>query len=324
MTKYSPLIAARALWQLRVRKRPIVLSHAINSICNMRCSFCEYWKEEGDEMSLDEIFHLLEEARSFGILVYNAWTVEPLLRKDLPQILEHAHSLGMITSLITNGKLLEERADDLKDLDYLSVSVDGLHSYKTIRGMDVDRILAGIRTVKDRLHNPLLMNCVISGQNLDDIEDLVYLADELNVRISFEPLYEFAGIGGDVWDNIGIRNMDKYHRTLDRVIEMKKEGYPIINSLTYLGMVRNLKPKFTCQASEMILDVTSDGTVENCRVHRKPVGNVRDGIANVWSSSRQRRKTISRTCEKCLFFGYVENSLMQDFNTEVMRHYEWM
>ena len=106
MRSFSPRMAAKALWQMRVRRRPFVLSHGINARCNMNCSFCEYWKRPGKEMSTQEIFKMLEDARSFGIGVYNAWTVEPLLRDDLPKILRHAKSLGFVTSLITNGRLL--------------------------------------------------------------------------------------------------------------------------------------------------------------------------------------------------------------------------
>ncbi len=324
MTTFSPVIAAKALWQMRIRKRPFVLSHAINSRCNMRCGFCEYWKESGSQMDLEEVFRLLDEARDFGILAYNAWTVEPLLREDLPEILAHARSLGMITSLITNGLLLEKRADELEDLDYLSVSVDGISSYKEIRGIEFDRILPGIIKAKEKMENPLLLNCVISGKNLDDIEELIIMAKELDVKVSFEPMYEFGGIDSDTWNEFGIRDMEKYRRVVDRIIDMKREGYPIINSLTYLKMVRELKTNFSCHANDIILDVAADGSIENCRVHREPIGHIRDGIENVWEATREKRKAISDKCQKCLFFGYVENSLMYDFNLEVMQHYEWM
>ncbi|MCK9587601.1 radical SAM protein, partial [Methanothrix soehngenii] len=113
MRSFSPRLAARALWQMRIRKRPYVLSHGVNARCNLRCSFCQYWREPGGEMTKKEIFRMLDEASSFGIGVYNAWTVEPLLREDLPQILRHAKSQGLITSLVTNGLLLAKRADEL-------------------------------------------------------------------------------------------------------------------------------------------------------------------------------------------------------------------
>ncbi|UGV40561.1 radical SAM protein [Methanococcoides orientis] len=324
MSKFSPTIAARAIWQMRVRKRPFVLSHAVNSRCNMSCSFCEYWKKPGDEMSLDDIFRMLDDAHSFGIGAYNAWTVEPLLREDLPQILAYAKSKGMITSLITNGKLLKERINDLDDLDYLSVSVDGTKSYKEIRGIDFEIILDAIMAVRDKLKNPLLMNCVISGKNLDDIEELIQLAQDIDVKISFEPLYEFRGIKEDVWGNMGIRDMEKYRCTVDRIIEMKNAGYPIINSLTYLKMIKELKKGYNCHVNNLILDVTADGSIENCRIHRERLGNVKDGIVNVWKSSKVRQKELTENCEGCFFFGYVENSLMYDLNLEVLQHYEWM
>jgi len=325
----SLLFAVKAMWQLHVRKRPFVLSHGINARCNMQCKFCDYWKQDvsdGSEMSTQEIFDLLDEAYAFGIRIYNAWTTEPLLRKDLPEILRYARNLGMVTFLITNGKLLESRVDDLCDLDYLSVSVDGISSYEKIRGMEFGHLLAAIKAARGKMKNPILLNCVISRLNLDDIEELVHMARELDVRISFEPLNESESIDRTVWDEIGIRDvdLDKYRQTVGRIIEMKKEGYPIINSKTYLKMVRDMKPAYRCHASDMILNVTSDGVIENCRLCRKPLGNVEDGIGRVWESSKDMRREIVEGCDGCLFFGYAEGSLLYDFKPEVILHYEWI
>jgi len=255
---FSPVLASKALWQLRVRKRPFVLSHGINARCNLQCKFCEYWKEEGAEMETGEILNLLDEARSFGIGAYNAWTAEPLLRNDLPEILEHAHDLGMVTSLITNGKLLKKRIPDLSDLDYLSVSLDGIKTFQEIRGFEFDCVLDGIMDAKGAGHN-ILLNCVISGKNLDELRNLVYLARDLGVWISFEPIHEFGGISGQVWDELGIRDMGAYGRAVDQIIGLKKNKFPIINSLTYLAMVKNLKPDFRCHVSDIVLHVTADG-----------------------------------------------------------------
>jgi MoaA/NifB/PqqE/SkfB family radical SAM enzyme len=324
MRIFSPLLASRALWQLRVKKRPIVLSHGINNRCNMHCEFCEYWKEEKPQMEIKQIINMLDEARAFGIRYYNAWTVEPLLRDELPEVMAHARSLGMITSMITNGKLLKQRSHELGDVDYLSVSVDGIESYKKIRGMEFEVVLDGIRTAKEVCRNPILMNCIISGLNLDDIEPLIYLAKELNVWISFEPLNESEGIDQDVWNRIGIQDIDKYENTVDQIIRLKKEGYPIINSLTYLWMVRSRNINFTCHASDIILHITSDGNIENCRLKTECLGHIGEGINNVWKRSLEQRKKITKECKGCLFFGYVEASLLYDFKPEVLAHYKWI
>jgi len=323
MRSFSLRLASKALWQMRVLGRPFVLSHGINASCNLKCSFCPYWRRPGQEMSTPEIFDMLKDARSFGIGVYNAWTVEPLLRTDLPAILRHAKSLGMITSLITNGRLLRQRAKDLPDLDFLSVSVDGIKSYRELRGIDLQEVMDGIKAAKAAGHE-ILMNCVISGKNMEELEDLVHLAESLGVWISFEPLHESRGIDEKVWDDLGIRDLPRYENAVDRLMELKKHGAPIINSQTYLAMIKSLKPRFKCHASDIILHVTSDGSIENCRVHKGHLGRVSDGLAGVWASSKERRMKTVRECQGCLFFGYVENSLLYELVPEVMAHYEWM
>ncbi|MEZ5335559.1 MAG: hypothetical protein R2741_10145 [Methanolobus sp.] len=95
-----------------------------------------------------------------------------------------------------------------------------------------------------------------------------------------------------IWESMGIRDTGKYRRTVDRIMEMKKEGYPIINSYSYLKMVRDLKPEFTCHANDIILDVTADGSIENCRVIRKPIGHISEGIAKVWERTKSSGKKL--------------------------------
>jgi len=325
MATFNPKIALKALVQMRVRKRPFVLSHGINARCNLRCPFCEYWRAPGPEMTKEAIFAMLDDARSFGIGVYNAWTAEPLLRRDLPEILGHAKSLGITTSLITNGQLLSKRVGELCNLDYLSVSVDGIKTYREIRGASIEPVIEGIKAAQEVGHQ-VLMNCVVSRKNLSELEALVDLAEELGALISFEPLHETPGVEGGVWKDMGIGKADlpAFRRSVDRLIEMKKEGRPIINSLTYLKMVRERGPDFRCHAPQIVLSVASDGTIMSCRVHKEPLGHVSEGLARVWESSKKRREEIVRECDGCLFFGYVENSLLYDFRPEVIAHYEWM
>ncbi|HWQ19324.1 MAG TPA: radical SAM protein [Methanotrichaceae archaeon] len=323
MRTFSPRQAARALWQLRIKRRPYVLSHAVSSRCNLRCPFCEYWRSPGQEMDKEAVLRMLDDARSFGIGVYNAWTVEPLMRDDLPDILRHARSIGLMTSMVTNGKLLKSRVQDLSDLDYLSVSVDGIKSYRGLRGIDLDEVIDGIKAARDAGHE-ILINCVINGKNIPELEDIVRMAEDLGTWVSFEPVNESEGISGAVWKELGIRDTASYEKAVDRLIELKTGGAPIINSKTYLHMIRSLKPSFRCHASDIVLHVAADGTVENCRGYKSKLGHISDGLLNVWRSSAKKRKEAAENCQGCLFFGYVENSLLYDFVPEVMAHYEWM
>jgi MoaA/NifB/PqqE/SkfB family radical SAM enzyme len=294
---------------MRVRKRPFVLSHGINARCNLSCRFCEYWRNPGREMSTLQVMKMLDEAADFGIGVYNAWTVEPLLRKDLPDILQHAKSLGVITSLITNGLLLKKRSRELDDLDLLSVSVDGIKSYRELRGVDLQEIIDGIRAAQQAGHE-ILMNCVISGRNAGELEDLVHLAESLGCWISFEPMQQSQGIDESIWRSLDIRNVAAFKAEMERLMELKQGGSPIINSLSYLQMVKNSKDSkgsdgsenstglkggkmgFRCHAADIILHVAPDGTICTCRVNQEALGNVSDGLAGY---GRKRKSSAMRS-----------------------------
>ena len=332
MRSFSPVTALRALWQMRVLKRPFVLSHGISSRCNLHCSFCSYWREPGREMSTPEVLDMLDQAADFGIGVYNAWTAEPLMREDLPLILGRAKSRGLVTCLVTNGLLLRRRIGDLCDLDMLTVSLDGIRSYKELRGIDPAPVLEGIRAAREAGHE-ILINCVISGRNIAELEDLVHLAESLGCWISFEPMHPSPEISREVWQSLAMQDLPAFDAAMDRLMELKQGGAPLINSLTYLKMIkvsqnhsqsRKDGRKFSCHAPDIIMHVAADGTVGACRVHQEPLGNISSGLANVWEETRERRRESAEKCGGCMFFGYVENSLLYDFVPEVMRHYQWM
>ena len=323
MRMFSPAFAARALWQMRVRRRPFVLSHGISSRCNLQCRFCRYWRKSKGEMSTPEILKMIDEASSFGIGVYNAWTVEPLLRPDLPEILKYAKGLGLVTSMVTNGKLLAKRSSELSDLDYLSVSLDGLESYRSLRGSAPDEVIKGVKAAMDEGHE-VLINCVISRANLHELKDLVCLAEDLGAWISFEPIHQEEGISKEIWKELGIVDKASYKKAIDGLIKMKRKGAPIINSQTYLKMVMDQSSRFRCHASQIILHVASDGIIENCRARSKPLGYISHGLEKAWLAASDEMKKTRESCDGCLFFGYVENSLLYDIVPEVMAHYKWM
>lgn len=316
----APIKMLNALWRFEIEKKPLILSHAINSECNLNCRFCPFHGRKGREMEKAEIFNMLDQARSLGVIVYNVWATEPLLRKDLPECLEYAKSLGLMTSIITNGVLLEERLDELSAVDFLSISFDGIDAYEEIRGRSVDQVLRGIRKAGEKGLN-LMLNCVISEKNLGEIEALIRLARELGAWISFEPIQEYEELPRGVWSEMGIRSRASYVRAIDSIIKMKREGFPVVNSNTYLSMIKSPNPCFRCCANDIILHISLDGKIENCRDREICLGRVEEGIARVWRNSRAMRKKLARECKGCLAFGYVESSLACNLNFEVMLNY---
>lgn len=97
--------------------------------CNLRCLYC-YADAGGpleSEMSTDEVIHLLDRLVVLSPTVIAFTGGEPLLRKDLFEIAPYATEIGLPTSLVTNGILIDERnAEQLAEyFDKVQVSLDG-------------------------------------------------------------------------------------------------------------------------------------------------------------------------------------------------------
>jgi Fe-coproporphyrin III synthase len=107
--------------------------------CNLKCPHCysSSSPEEVGELNLDLLRQTLSEAFAEG---YNAVGVsggEPLMFSSLHGVLEHARSLGMATTVTTNGMLLDrKRLNDLRNLvDLIAISLDGVEeSHNRMRG----------------------------------------------------------------------------------------------------------------------------------------------------------------------------------------------
>ncbi|HZE72196.1 MAG TPA: radical SAM protein [Pyrinomonadaceae bacterium] len=107
--------------------------------CNLKCPHCysSSSPEEVAELPLDLLRQTLSEAFAEG---YNAVGVsggEPLMFSSLHGVLEQARSLGMVTTVTTNGLLLDrKRLRDLRELvDLIAISLDGIEaSHNRMRG----------------------------------------------------------------------------------------------------------------------------------------------------------------------------------------------
>jgi Fe-coproporphyrin III synthase len=98
--------------------------------CNLRCLHC--YSDSGPEVSeeLDEhlVHRVLADAAQLGYRVLAVSGGEPLLHEPLPRILRAAHERGLITTVTSNGMLLDERRLALlePDTDLLAISLDGV------------------------------------------------------------------------------------------------------------------------------------------------------------------------------------------------------
>jgi len=175
--------------------------------CNLRCRMCGAWVDghEGyEELSADEVKRAVTQARALGLANLKLFGGEPLLRRDVEEIVEHAAGLGIRCSLVTNGTLLSpERARALVEagLAELDLSLDAANPalHDEIRGCPGTwtRAVHGLqwlvahRDVVQRHGRRVFIrvNAVVMRQNYEDMPRLVEVLSELGVdEIALNPV----------------------------------------------------------------------------------------------------------------------------------------
>ncbi|MES1258545.1 MAG: radical SAM protein [Acidobacteriota bacterium] len=98
--------------------------------CNLRCLHCysDSSPEQRDSLTIAQLTDALTDAREQGYLTASFSGGEPLLFQGLGTLLQHAKSLGMRTTVTSNGMLLNEArlSEIAKYTDVLAISLDGV------------------------------------------------------------------------------------------------------------------------------------------------------------------------------------------------------
>ena len=155
--------------------------------CPLACGYCSNpvnLADYSDELATDEWRRVLVEARDLGVLQCHLSGGEPLLRRDLVEIVAAANELGLYTNLVTSALgLSRPRAEQLRaaGLDHVQISIqaDEPAGSDRIAGTpSFERKIEAMGLVKE-LGWPLTMNVVLHRQNIDRVADVLGLAEEV-------------------------------------------------------------------------------------------------------------------------------------------------
>ena len=176
---------------------------SVTDRCNLRCTYCMplevTFKPREELLTYEEITRVARVAAGLGIRTIRLTGGEPLLRRDLAQLVRQLVAVPGITevALTTNGLLLADQAASLRQagLTRLNVSLDSLREdvfERIARRSGVDRVLAGLAVARREGFDDIRINAVsIKGLTEGEIVPLARFcrAEGFHLRfIEFMPL----------------------------------------------------------------------------------------------------------------------------------------
>jgi MoaA/NifB/PqqE/SkfB family radical SAM enzyme len=287
--------------------------------CNFKCQICDFWKTPHDpanELSLDDIRLIGRKLSRLGTLIISLAGGEPLMRRDIYDVITALNAANHFPILITNGWFVDETVarDILRaGLQEISVSID----YRDPAKHDAQRGCPGawergIRALElfhknrpDR-RNRVHMISVLMDDNLDDVEPLIQLSREIGVTYMVS-LYSW---------NRGTKSPRLPGTSVtQRLLDLKKK-YPEFVTLT--SYVERLDEAIAtggvgdCKTGRLLMNIDNRGNVSRCTERLdEPVGNIlRDDIGEI--RGRLARVTDGQPCSECWTScrGFAESMFM--------------
>jgi radical SAM protein with 4Fe4S-binding SPASM domain len=295
--------------------------------CNLACAHCymdaETRETGGDgELRTDEITNLLDEiaSRSNETMVVLTGG-EPLLRRDLEQLVEHGHSLGLSMVVGTNGVLLDEqRVQSLKAAGAMGmgISLDSLdpHSHDNFRGCpgSWEKTLSAMDHCKK--HDlPFQVHFSVTEHNAHEVQSMIDFASASGAHVLNIFFLICTGRGESMSDITPAR----YEQVLKQLVETQEQTRDLIirarcaPHYKRVAYERNPESPLTraqgyegggCLAGIHYCRITPEGAVTACPYIPDEDGSIREqSFWKIWDDSpgfRQlRNPTLGGKCGKC-------------------------
>jgi cyclic pyranopterin phosphate synthase len=259
---------------------------SVTDRCNLRCRYCMpapgiAVRPKSELLTFDEIERVVRVTAAMGVRKVRLTGGEPLLRRDLPRLVERLRRVQGIDTLgmTTNGVLLSRFAGELRSsgLDTVNISLDTLRPERFERialRPGLGAVVAGIDAALEAGFRPVKINVVVmGGVNDDEPADFVEFARGRPVALRFIEYMPFPENG---WSAARFVPRDAMVERLRRRYRVEGPGEPgsasaiarefRIEGLEHpVGFIASMSDQFCAGCDRLRL--TADGSVKSCLFH---------------------------------------------------------
>jgi len=293
---------------------PLRMDLALTYRCNNKCTKCYVeHKREIIELTTDEWKQVLDNLWEIGIPHVTFTGGEPTLRKDLPELVEYAEDLGIITGIISNGRMFKDK----KFVDKLvTAGID--HFQITIESHDekLHDELCGfkgawketVQGIKNIVPTPvyILTNTTLTPYNIKDIEKTIDFLDSLGIDHFAANGIIKSGGGKDEAFTLSVEALDDVINRIMNKAEEKDMSFLWYSPTRYCDfnpIEKGLGLK-QCTAAHIAMAIEPDGMVLPCQSYFEPLGNILNTKwKKIWNNklakSLRKMKYLPDECTDC-------------------------
>lgn len=299
------LLAGWELLKAKVfRKRtPLLIGWSLTNRCNWRCLYCGRPGRNKEELLFSQICRVIDELSSLGTYSINFTGGEPLLRDDIGKIIEYAKSKTIRIEISSNGSLVPQKIEEIKNVDILSLSFDGppeIHNKQRQEG-GYEQIISAIFAAKDK-NIPLKLQTVLTVHNIDKISSVLDFAEQFNVPVSFQSV-RFTHYSDKDSINSLLPSPDKYRVAICDILKQKNKKRIFIRmskvSSDYIMYVNENKGRISCCAGIIYCRIEPNGDVYPCSDLMSkitPLNCVREGFKKAFFDMGFKTEHCSSRC----------------------------
>jgi pyrroloquinoline quinone biosynthesis protein E len=204
-------------------KAPLWMLLELTHKCPLECPYCynqlDFAKID-DQMQKEDWLRVMEEAREMGVVQIGFSGGEPLLNKDLPELVKKASGLGFYTNLITSGVGAEEGiVKKLKEAGLKNVQIGIQSSEKEIMTLLTNNKTAYEQKIKfakevKEAGMQIVINATVHKLNIDHVDKIIEFAHNLGAEY-----LEIANVQYYGW---ALENIDKLLPSKEQIKEAKR------------------------------------------------------------------------------------------------------
>jgi len=296
-----------------------ILPWRCTQACTSNCLHCGFASNPpaSNGLGTEETKRIADKIYDFGVTYFGISGGEPLLRKDLPEIIGYAKKTGMNVSLITNGYFLDDKILDtlVRNDVRVSLSVDGREEINdAIRGKGA---YAKAVSAMEKTSKVGLLDCLVATlTNIDatrnnvsseDMEQIIKLAEEYGAR--WVVIHGFIPFNNTKEHLAKAPSPQQYEKIWNQVydLRLKYKGKPEVNVycpfFARVAKQRGL-PDFEnwfnnfflgrCSMAGKYMSVIENGDVIPCSFNdRIRLGNVQNtSLKQIWTELQTSELTV--------------------------------